>query len=311
MAISFCTTRLKEIDILLQFYLIFDYFYCVLCFLFSPVAILGNLLVIRALWKASSISVTLKKLLLSLASSDLAVGLYVQPKLAIIIAIMLDKAAIGNYDFGFVCPYVLTSNVFFAYFLSGASFFTIATIALDRLLAVTLHLRYQELVTDKRVDIAIVGLWFSSGIVSFTLIAISNHLYLISAIIQTLGLLAITVAYLRIYKAVRYHQNQILSQHQIQNGQAMGILREKKSALNAFYIYIITMACYVPTLIADILLVVDSSEKSYILAYYVAAFVICVNSSLNPFVYCWRYREIRNIVKNTVKKTLRINRCST
>ena len=308
MTISFCTARLKEISILLRFYLIFDYFYCVLYFLFSLVAILGNLLIVHALWKASSLPATLKKLLLSLAFSDLGVGLYVQPMLAILIAVMLDKASNGNYDFGFLCPYVLTSNVFFAYFLSGASFFTIATIALDRLLAVTLHLRYQELVTDKRVYIAIIALWFTSGFVSFTLIAISSNSYLISAIIQIAGLLVITVAYLRIYKAVRYHQNQIYSQHQIQNGQAMGILREKKSALNTFYIYIITMACYVPTLIADILLIADNSKKPYLLAYYVTAFLICVNSSLNPFVYCWRYREIRNIVKTTVKKTLRINR---
>ena len=49
--------------------------FCVLNFVFSVVATLENILVIRALMKASTIPATVKKLLLSLAFSDLAVGL--------------------------------------------------------------------------------------------------------------------------------------------------------------------------------------------------------------------------------------------
>ena len=48
---------------------------CVLNVVFALVATLGNLLVIRALMKASTIPVNVKKMFLSLAFSDLAVGL--------------------------------------------------------------------------------------------------------------------------------------------------------------------------------------------------------------------------------------------
>ena len=48
--------------------------FCVLNFVFSVAATLENLLVIRALMKASKIPATVKKLFLSLAFSDLAVG---------------------------------------------------------------------------------------------------------------------------------------------------------------------------------------------------------------------------------------------
>ena len=68
--------------------------------MFSLVATIGNLLAIYALWKASSIPDTLKKLLLSLALSDLAVGLFVQPMLCVNIAVMLNEASNENYDFG-------------------------------------------------------------------------------------------------------------------------------------------------------------------------------------------------------------------
>ena len=52
--------------------------YCIFNLVFSVVAVLGNLLVIHALWKSSSIPATVKKLFLSLALSDLAVGMLPQ-----------------------------------------------------------------------------------------------------------------------------------------------------------------------------------------------------------------------------------------
>ena len=71
--------------------------FCVLNFVFSVVATLENLLVIRALMKASTIPATVKKLLLRLAFSDLAVGLCSQQLMAAIIyASILQMASSGN-----------------------------------------------------------------------------------------------------------------------------------------------------------------------------------------------------------------------
>ena len=130
---------------------------------FSFVATLGNLLAIRALWKASSIPATVKKLFLSLAFTGLVVGVYGQPVLGVISAVILEDSAKGNYNFDFLCPSALTVNILSTYFLATASFLTISAIALDRFLAVALHLRHQELVTEKRDNIAISVLWFTSG----------------------------------------------------------------------------------------------------------------------------------------------------
>ena len=307
MLTSFCNIKLEEFITLLQFQPMFGLLFCVLNLVFSVVATLGNLLVIRALFKAASIPANLKKLFLSLAFTDLAVGLYLQPMLAIIIALMMYTIARGKDNFDFLCPVVLTVNVLFAYFLIAASFFTIAAIALDRFIAVTLHLRYQEHITEKRVHIAISIIWLTSGLSSFALTAISSNNYLVSVIIQMLGLLVITIAYIRIYKVVRHHQNQIQSQHQIQNGQAVKILREKKSAWNSLYVYFLCLICYLPSLFASTPLIVDNSNGAFLLAFYTGALLSFLNSSLNPVVYCWRYQEIRNIVKSTVKRLFRIS----
>ena len=99
----------------------------------SPGATLGNLLVIRALMKASTIPATVKKLFLSLAFSDLAVGLLPQLMTAIMSAVMLKMASSGD-DLAFFCPTVLTVLLYFMYLLAVASFLNVTVIAFDRVL---------------------------------------------------------------------------------------------------------------------------------------------------------------------------------
>ena len=157
MIFSFCNEKLEELTVIVQFQTGIVFCFCVLHLLLSLVATFGNALVIHAMWKASSIPATIRPLFLSLALSDLAIGSCVQPAFAAILAMILHMAAKGNFDFGRLCPSV-TVSLFATYSLLGVSLFTIAAIALDRLLAVFLHLRYQQLVTEKRVVIGLVCL---------------------------------------------------------------------------------------------------------------------------------------------------------
>lgn len=302
MVAEFCRKKLEQSIVVIQVEPAIILWICVLNGFFSFVATLGNLLVIHALWKASSITATLKQMFLSLAICDLAIGLISQPMLAVILGVILNKVVNGNFQYDDFCPYVITAVMAPTCFLVGVSFSTIAAIAVDRLLAVSIHLRYQELVTEKCVRVGLVALWLVSALSTFAFMELPSHNDSVSVIFQTIGLVLITIAYFRIYKVVRYHQNQIHGQNQIQNGQAMHAARMKKSALNAFYVYIISLVCFTPNLIAGILLEVDNSRVQTLVAYNTSAFFILLNSSLNPLVYCWRYREVRDTVKNTVKK---------
>ena len=280
--------------------------FCVLNFVFSVMASLENLLVIRALMKASTIPATVKKLFLSLAFSDLAVGLCSQLMTAIIYASILRMASSGN-NTSFFCPTVLSVNRYFRYLLATASFLNVIVIAFDRLLAVSLHLRYQELITPKRVNIALVSLWLISCIIAFILVFLPTRNEVVTAVILMIGYVLTTVAYVRIYKVVKCHQNQIYSQNQLHKAQTREVLRQKKSACNAIFVYLVFLACYLPLFPSAILYMTNTSEISFIVAYYASLFLIFLNSSLNPLVYCWRYREIRQSVKSTVKKLFHMN----
>ena len=302
MAEEFCTYYLNGLGQVVQFYRTIQLSFGVLHFIFSPIAAFGNILVIRALLKASSIPANIQKLFLSLDVSDLAVGLFTQ----LMLAVVLRMAANGGHDFDLLCPTILTLCHFFSFLLVSASFLNLTVIAVDRLLAITLHLRYQELVTSRRVIIALVSLWITSGVAASLFILLHNPNVNVNPFSGLVGLLLTTVAYIRIYTVVRRHQNQIHSQLHHQNKQAMELFREKKSAFNAMVFFIIFGACYLPYFCSAILLTTDSAQISFWLADQVTFFFVPLNSSLNPVVYCWRYREIRQIMKGTVKKIFRI-----
>ena len=116
MAGQFCVRKLDELTKLVRLQEGFMLSLCVLNLMFSVVAVLGNLLVIRALWKSSSLPTTVNKLLLSLAFSDLAVGVLPQPALSVIIAVMLKMESTGNDNFTSFCPTIV--NVCYFFFLS-------------------------------------------------------------------------------------------------------------------------------------------------------------------------------------------------
>ena len=280
--------------------------FCVLHFTFSLVATLGNLLVIRALIKASTIPANVRKMFISLAFSDLAVGLLPQLMDAIIYAVVWKMASRGE-NLAFLCPTVLSVLSYFVYSLVAASFLNVTVIASDRLLAVSLHLRYQELVTARRLTTVLVSVWIISCVFPILYILFPKEIEMVTAIISLIGYALTTVAYVRIYKVVKYHQNQIYSQNQLQNAQTREAHRQRKSAYNSLFVSVVFLACYFPLFPCTILYETNTSEVSFIVARYASLFLICLNSSINPIVYCWRYREIRQIVKNTVKKIIRMS----
>ena len=173
-----CRRRLEEYKILVHSYGTTVLIFAILNLAFAVVAIFANILAIGALWRASSIPSTLKKLYLSLAASDLGVGVLAQPMYGIVILELLKKESNERDSSDFLCPIILTVNYFCIYLLTSASFLTMIAIAVDRLLAIFLHLRYRELVTPGRAVSFLITLWSTSFAVAFPVnisIPTQNH----------------------------------------------------------------------------------------------------------------------------------------
>ena len=127
---------------------------CVFNAFFSLTTIVLNILTIQALRKTPSLAKTLKTLLLSMAVSDLGVGFLVQP---LYVAILVMNIQQNTESIAYVTVYkaFLTQKKI----LVLASHFGVISLTVDRILAIHLHLRYQELVTHKRVVVSCVRLW--------------------------------------------------------------------------------------------------------------------------------------------------------
>ena len=140
-----------------------DYLYLTLCVFnayLSYTATMLNIVAIYAIRKTSSLSKNLKTLLLSLAVSDLGVGLLAQP---MFVVHLMDSKQNNETNESYNAMHIvcLIPTNFFIY----ASLFSVTALCADRFLAIHLHLRYRELVTYKRIAIVVVSIWVISAFI--------------------------------------------------------------------------------------------------------------------------------------------------
>lgn len=265
------------------------------CALNAPliiVAIIGNLLVLVSILRAYSLFSPSITLLCSLAMSDLLVGLVLQP-------LYIANAMTGNSPL----KQALNTTVFA---LCGVSLLTMAVISVDRFLALHYHMRYPNLMTRHRAIYTTVTLWIFVFMLSFLNFWTINAYYLTSAASILICLLVSTVCYIKIYCIVKQHQLQIHTRQKAVETNTTDInqtmLRSTKNAKNTFIYYIVMILCYTPVFVAMAILFISPSHwnKGWILA----DTVIFMNSSINPFLYCWRLRELRTGVVKTVRQML-------
>ena len=270
---------------------------CVFNACLSYTAIMLNIVTIHAIRKTSSLPRTLKTLLLSLSVSDVGVGLLIQP-----FAILLQvKGLQESYP---ACSTYKVFEILLVLF-SKASFYGVIAISVDRFLTIRLHLRYQELVTHKRVVVAVILIWVLSAFVSSMVLWVPpDNRLLVLSISTVIGLLLTTLIYIRIYSAVRHHKNQIQvlqAQHAVQTGEIANFAGLIKSVVGIFYIYLVFLVCYLPMFISLAALRIYHLSTALNRSLLFSVTLVFVNSSLNPVIYSWRMRHIRNVVMNILQ----------
>ena len=72
--------------------------------------------------------------------------------------------------------------------------------------------------------------------------------------------------------------------------------------MNTFVFYIAIILCYFPMFILLTLKAV--SNKDWQPEWDFALIVVFMNSSINPFLYCWRLRELQTAVVKTARQML-------
>ena len=313
--------------------------------LLSITAALGNILIVLALGKESLLHPPSRLLLRSLAFTDLCVGLIAQPITALhAISILTESYRI--YRVTFASSYI-TSSI-----LSGVSLFILTFISVDRLLALSLGVRYRQTVTTGRVRAFVGFSWVLTIANGFTNL-LSNKLifYIVCVTGILLCVVTSTFCYTKIYHILRLQQMKVQTTHSqgrpnessvvisveryrktvssarccctcyhhssvrhinVQSIESQGqsseppnksfplnVKRYKKTVSSALWVHLTLLACYLPYSIVSGLKAITGNV--FPVAEGFTATLIFFNSSLNPVLYCWRIREVREAAKETIK----------
>ena len=267
---------------------------CVVNGILSLLAIFGNTVIICALTKTSCSLSPSKILLLGLAISDFGVGLVVQPLyITVVVKILLSNSLVSQCQ-------SRTAFLVVGTFLAGVSFFTVSAISFDRFLALNLHLRYREIVTEKRMTFVLVVLWGLSAIAAVGYIFMGNITReAVSTTFNIIFFVTTTITFVRIYLVVRRHRLQISAHQRSTQESYKEFAMEKrkfKTAMSVFYVYTVFTACYLPYC-STLLVVATTSHGIYLKGIFQLGLTLgFLNSSLNPIIFCWRMREIRGYV---------------
>ena len=269
--------------------------------LFSITASLGNILILIALRKVTSIHPPTKLLFQCLAITDLGVGLISQPLMATLILL------VDNIDMKILN--IMFSNLFSSLSLTfcGVSVFASTALSVDRLLALFLRLRYRHVVTLKRVRAVLA----CGCLTTLLTVLVWNFRVktdtIIITIFLTLCLIISLSCYTKIVLRLRQHHSKV--QDNTQRGQAntggipLNLERYKRTVVSIALVQLALVICYFPFLIFRIVThLKDVHPGLYLLWYSHTTTLVFLNSSLNPGLYCWRIKEIRQAVKGTIRR---------
>ena len=271
----------------------------VLYALLIPICIAGNVLVLAAVWRNPSLRIPSTILLCSLAVSDLFVGFLVLPvDIAIARFYILSRSSSESR--------LYQARILLTIQLCCVSLETMTAISVDRYLALLCHMRYPNMMTSTCATCVAATFWCKNVILSLLSIWNINTTLLVAVVFVALCLFISSITYNAIYRILRHHQHQIHAQQQavqsMNAGQNLKI-QAKKRAANTFIYYICMVLCYFPGAVS-ILIWMTYKDHRNIRWRHFADTILFMNSAINPFLYFWRNREVREAVLKIVRKRL-------
>ena len=275
-------------------------FFSVLNIFLFITAVLGNPLILVALSKENSLHPPSKLLLRSLATTDLCVGFIVEPfQVTCWISVVYERWHICCST---TAPFIITNRT-----LCLVSLLTLTAISVDRLLALLLGLRYRQVVTLKRTYVTVFTFWVSSFVGSTIFLWNDSLSSRYSHTVILLCVVTSVYSYTRIFLRLRHHQNHVQENVTGQPNQTtpLNLARYRKTASSALWLQLSLVVCYFPYIVVAFWAIQEIRSGLYSAFYLALSFtstLLYLNSSLNPLLYCWKIREVRQAVKRTIRQ---------
>ena len=261
--------------------------------------VLSNALVIFAVATRGQLRNESTILLACLAGADLLTGLLGQPiRIATEVQRILKK--------GTFCSALERVSTLSLIWHNLATLTHLVLITTDRYIAIKKPLRYREIVTTRRVTVAVISGWAFTIFVTIqeSILAAVNsdtNIYSIYLTISTItvtgfasiSIIAIVGIYLYIFSETRRQQRIEIEHLSVEE---ITTIRKNNKATKVLGIILITLiAAYLPTIISVIVYFSVNLEGRVLncMASWVAT-LIMLGSLCNPIIYCWRMEKFRH-----------------
>ena len=273
-------------------------FLSVMNILLSMSAFLENTLILVALQKETSLHMSSKLLYRNLATTDLCVGIIAEP-----LSVTYWLSVVNER--WHICRYAYVAHRITAYILCAVSLATITAISLDRLLALLLGLRYRHVVTSKRIYLTVTCFWIMSIVGTITCNFFPESCLWCRYIVISTCLITSIFCYTKICLTLRHYQIHVqdhVHQEQPRQTTPLNIARYKQAMSSALWVQLTLLACYLPHGILGALVVHRGPSSSVYLGKSLTLTLVYINSSLNPILYCWKIKEVRQAVRCTIRQ---------
>lgn len=253
-----------------------------------PFTIFLNVLVIMAVKTRPRLRTNSNILLACLAVTDALAGVLGQPsyilwKIFLLLGLSSSET-VGNFNITVKATLVV------------ASCLHLMLVTFERLLAIKFTMHYSNIVTQSTIKIAVVSVW----IIAFT--AVNLRLLKMYVLARSIcGFLIIScivfVAFtsMILFHETCRHQRKIKAQNLPQE-EVKRFTKENKALKTTVLVVGAVLVCYVPvilTVLVFYLFGLDSGSCVY--CPWVSTFIM-FNSFINPLIYCWRQKEMRQYV---------------
>ena len=254
-----------------------------------PFAIVLNLLVMIAVKTKARLQSMSNIALACLASTDVMVGLVVQPLLvALIVQLIKGETTAG------ACSIQSATGLFITFFCFSSSLH-LFLITVDRYIAIMRPYIYIQTVTKARILIA-TGLAWTLSVIVHIVSLIDEELFrtIISVVVVSLVAI-IAVCNIIVYREVHRHEKQIAAQ-QVDVATRENFLSQKRAFKLTLTIIALLVISFLPVIMFRRLkeplkriVSFDTLSCIFMAVYSLPAF----NSFVNPFIYCIRLRQFR------------------
>ena len=265
----------------------------------APIAASGNILILVLVWKYPNLRKPCHMLVISLCITDALVGILIQP--VHVVFRLLTYHRIYNCPLRFV-------YVFGSYLVFNLTIYNVALISVDRYIAIIKPYKYPSLATRRNYGVAIGLLWLIITLITIIMRIIRlDYMVSLQTVLILLPLMVILTCYGLIYFVIIGHRRRIAQQistvqrHPSVDQSAMPV--EPRRTNTAVVIVIALLVCYGPQVILWIYRgIFEGKIADFFITDTWIDTIVFVNSSLNPFIYCFRIEDFKTALRRMYMK---------